>query len=157
MPLLLPDGRPFATGSAPYDYRPVTSSETVERIVVQIEIEGVMTQAAIDTGGLYLVCTPTVARQLSLSITQSLFPKKVERILFRGEYIQGHLFRVNLNLLAEIGQGLSLEVTAFVPEESPTDWGELPCFLGLYGCLERLRFAIDPLNTYFYFGECQAD
>ena len=31
-------------------------------------------------------------------------------------------------------------------------WGELPSFLGLMGCLERMRFAVDPLDNTFYFG-----
>jgi len=29
--------------------------------------------------------------------------------------------------------------------------GDLPCLLGLYGCLERVRFAIAPRTERFYF------
>jgi hypothetical protein len=28
----------------------------------------------------------------------------------------------------------------------------MPCILGLYGCLERLRFAVDSHTEQFYFG-----
>jgi hypothetical protein len=30
--------------------------------------------------------------------------------------------------------------------------GDLPCFLGLYGRLERACFAVDPRTERFYFG-----
>lgn len=52
------DGRPFATGSVGYSYRPATERETVSRLIVQVEIEGVMTEAIVDTGGVFLICPP---------------------------------------------------------------------------------------------------
>lgn len=53
-------------------------------------------------------------------------------------------------LLADEGQGesLTLDVTAFLPDDR---WN-LPNMLGLTGCLERIRFAVDPANDLFYFG-----
>jgi hypothetical protein len=30
--------------------------------------------------------------------------------------------------------------------------GDLPCFVGMLGCLEAIRFALDPANDLFYFG-----
>jgi len=40
---------------------------------------------------------------------------------------------------------------ALAPEEAE-QWGDMLCLLGLYGCLERARFAVDPLTERFYFG-----
>lgn len=34
-----------------------------------------------------------------------------------------------------------------------TTQSSFPCIPGMYLCLERLRFAVDPLNEIFYFGE----
>jgi hypothetical protein len=50
-----------------------------------------------------------------------------------------------------------METTAFVPElEEAEHWGDMPCLLGFFGCLERARFAVDPHTEQFYSG-CAAD
>jgi hypothetical protein len=56
-------------------------------------------------------------------------------------------------LLAEAGGNLGFEATAFVPEQHEEEgWGDMPSILGFYGCLERIRMAIDPVTETFYFG-----
>jgi len=85
MLLSFEDGRPFAHGACPFVYRPATERETVHRIFVPVQIEGIQTEAVVDTGGVYLV------------------------------------------------------------------WN-LPSFMGLSGCLERIRFAVDSATDTFYFG-----
>ena len=60
---------------------------------------------------------------------------------------------MSLTLSPAWGEGLTVDVTAFVPEAEFTEaWGLLPSYLGLNGCLDRLRFAVDPVTDTFYFG-----
>ncbi len=47
---------------------------------------------------------------------------------------------------------LSLDATAFVPQLHPEQTWPLPTFVGLAGMLQRLRFAVDPVDSKFYFG-----
>jgi len=56
-----------------------------------------------------------------------------------------------MKLLADVGEDLELQATVFVPDVEEF-WGNFPAFIGLTGFLERIRFAVDPLNNTFYFG-----
>lgn len=151
MTLALPTGEPFALGVTGYDYRPATSYETTPRLVLEVEIEGILAEAVVDTGGVYLVCHPAIARRLSLTPAEAL--SGVQALLFRGVTVHGRLYRLSLTLLADAGEDVTIQTTAFVPEpEEAEHWGDLPCLLGLYGCLERARFAVDPRTEQFYFG-----
>lgn len=152
MPLRFPSGEPFSTGSTPYSYVPATELETHPRLILEVEIEGIMTEAMLDTtGGVYLLCTPNVAKRMDLSEENSL--SGVKELLFRGVTVQGRLHRVNLTLFAEEGESFTLKATAFVPHpDQEESWGDIPCILGLFGCLERVRFAVDPYTETFYFG-----
>ena len=40
-----------ATGATPYHYRPATSNETLPRLVLRVVIDGIATDAMLDTGG----------------------------------------------------------------------------------------------------------
>ena len=55
---------------------------------------------------------------------------------------------------AEAGEPLEIEATAFTPQVHPGQvWPtEFSCILGMAGCFERLRFAIDPFADTIYFG-----
>jgi hypothetical protein len=103
----------------------------------------------VDTGGLYFFCMPSIARALHLDAGQAL---GAQTILFRDERVRGTLHRLTLTLLAEEGEDMQLDVTAFVPDASYEGVPELPSILGLHGCLERVRFAFDPATDTFYFG-----
>jgi hypothetical protein len=149
MPLFFADGRPFVTGSQSQVFYAPTPAEPKARLVLRVVLEGLTTQAMVDTGGLYLFCMPSVARALHLDTTQAL---GAQTILFRDERVQGTLHRVTLMLLAEEGADLQLDVTAFIPDASYDSVPELPSILGLHGCLERTRFAFDPATDTFYFG-----
>jgi hypothetical protein len=151
MTLAFPNGEPFAIGSTGYDYRPATSQETTPRLVLEVAIEGILAEAVVDTGGIYLLCHPAIARRLSLTPSEAL--SAVQALLFRGIVVHGRLYRLSLTLLAEPGEDVTIQTTAFVPEPDEAEhWGDLPCILGLYGCLERVRFAVDPRTERFYFG-----
>jgi len=146
------DGRPFATGVCPY--WDLLSSERPgnPRIVVGVWIGGFQTQAVVDTGGVYLVCDPGMEDLLDLSPGTSL---GVDTLLIRGYRYEGYLHRLRVTLLAEQGEDLELEVTAFIPHLALGQGWQFPSFLGLQGCLEFLRFAVDPGANAFYFGPLQ--
>jgi hypothetical protein len=45
-----------------------------------------------------------------------------------------------------------VDATAFIPDVEEY-WGDFPCFIGQIGFLERIRYAVDPANDTFYFGQ----
>jgi hypothetical protein len=56
--------------------------------------------------------------------------------------------RVGFTLIAEKGDPLATEGAFFVTE----DWPDGLNFLGYSGCLDSIRFALDPQANHFYFG-----
>lgn len=143
MLLLFSTGQSFATGAAPYLYE----TRADAKLSLQVQIEGVTTTAVIDTGAPYLICNPELASQIDFSRLATL---EATQIRTHIGLVQGQLFRMGVMLLAEEGNTLELQATAFVPD--PSRWAKNPSFLGFYGCLERVRFAVDPESEKFYFG-----
>ena len=152
MLLQFSDGTAFATGATPFTYRPVKSEEKYPRILVQVAVDDLETSAFVDTGGVFLFCSQDVGDSLQLKPEDAL---SVENLRWRDSSIAGTLHRVELILHAESGVSLPIEVTAFVPRLKPDEeWvSEFPLILGMHGCLEFLRFAVDPSDDTFYFGE----
>ncbi len=147
--LYFSDGRPFSQGALKYSYRPATQWEHTSRVFIPIQIEGFATEAAIDTGGVYLICDPEIAEFIGLDPRDRLHDTDVK---IRGVTWRGDIYRASLTLVATQGEGLVVEATLFVPRPMPYQQWDLPPVIGLYGCLERLRFAIDPGTDTFYFG-----
>ncbi len=143
-------GEPFAAGAAQYAYRPATEHEIAPRITVEVEVAGLQLAAFVDTGGIYFVCPPVVELLLGLKPADSVGQ---DWILLRGQRIGGLLYRIPLTFIAAEGEDLTIDATAFIPQDAHLDWGSFPCILGMQGCLERLCFAVDPMNEIFYFGE----
>ena len=56
--------------------------------------------------------------------------------------------RLQLTFEAEVGGPLDLDATWFVAPDWPG-----PMVLGWKGCLERIRFALDPTQEWFYFAQ----
>ena len=155
MLLYFDNGDPYACGVTPYVYRPVNDKDVSPRIILTILIEGLQTQAFVDTGGIFVIA-PQVAHQLRLDPTSGL---PAPELSLRGSLITGVFHRVLLTLLASEGDSLAIEATAFVPNLAPDqEWVEdFPCILGMNNCFERLRFAVDPTADMFYFGELAGD
>lgn len=148
--LAFSDGEPFATGLTDYTYGPATPQELEPRLVLRVAFNGIEAPAILDTGAPYVVCAPTLARQLNLAPSTSL--GKI-RLLIRGVWISGRLYRLSMTFPARLGNDLQVDATIFVPDRRwEESWGDLPSFIGLGGCLERMRFAIDPGSDTFYFG-----
>lgn len=65
----------------------------------------------------------------------------------------GGLHRLNVHFIAATGDSLVVDATVFVPDADENEvWGDHPAYIGLTGCLERMRFAIDLEHNLFYFG-----
>jgi len=148
------DGQQFATGAAECSYRKATSNDRSSRLMVPISINGRLIDAVIDTGGLFFVCTPEIAAQLGLYAIQGIH----DNISIRGDSISGTLCRLDLSFEAtDDGNSMSVDVTAFIPDQKYLKAWALPPYIGWTGCLERIRFAIDPplhddAGGTFYFG-----
>jgi len=149
--LRFPNGQLFSGGAASYLYQPISENEEAPRILLSVAVGAFTLSAFVDTGGVYFLCPPQVAHRLHICPEDSFGS---QRLLFRGVSHLGSLHRLPLTLLAHQGQSVTIDVTAFVPQISRTiEWSaEFPCILGMSGCLERLRFAIDPETDTFYFG-----
>lgn len=147
MTLFFPNGDTFATGASPYEYRPATESETTNRIVLSVEIEGRLTEAVVDTGAPYVIWSPRLARLAGFTPADTF---ERTTMLVRGMRLEGGFIRVTINLLGKEGESLYVDATAFVPDVEEY-WGDFPSFLGLTGFLERIRFAADPNTDTFYF------
>ncbi len=149
MHLSTANGELFTTGMASYSYRPAIN-DISNRIILQVEIEGVFVEAIVDTGSPYVVCPPYISGLIGFDPSTA-----TESILFkvRGIDMQGSLYRAAILFPAEKGEDLIVDGTVFVPDQEWQEvWGEQPAFIGLTGCLERMRFAVDPENDIFYFG-----
>jgi len=154
MTLQFADGRPFATGACLYwDWSSSERRET-SRILINIRLGGSQTQAVVDTGGVYFVCEPGIADLLDLDPSASLGTVTLK---IRGERCEGSLHRHAITFVAESGESLERDVTIFVPRLRYGQEWLLPSFLGLQGCLEFLRFAVDPSSNTFYFGGLEGE
>jgi hypothetical protein len=143
------NGDRFARGACRFERTIPTESGALPRIALVVEVEGIRTEAALDTGGAYLYCNSQLRAVLDLDPADAV---GTNRLSIRGRTSPGHLHRVSLQLLASSGESLLLEVTAFVPREDPSPLFDVPVYLGFMGCMERCRFAVDPDDSVFYFG-----
>lgn len=150
MLLSFSNGEAFANGQMPYDYPPPGAGETAARILIAIEIADQPTEAILDTGAPFVICSPHLVPFISTDATVAL---ERHRILVRGSWVTGTLHRLPINFPAEEGDDLQVDSTVYLPDQEWADsWGSLPSFIGLTGCLERMRFAVDPDTDTFYFG-----
>jgi hypothetical protein len=142
-------GELFSTGMISCQIRSLDPDrQENNRILVMVKIEDVPVEAIVDTGGIYCVLHPFVAEMIGFTPSESIGSASV---LIRREKRKGSLYSATLRIIAEQGESLEQRVTVMVPDASVNEWGDLPTFLGLTGCLEFLRFAVDPLANRFYF------
>jgi hypothetical protein len=151
--LLLAGGAEFATGEASLTLSPAHAHDRLSRLFVEVSVEGFETSAVIDTGGAYLILHPALATELSLGGASAA---QRDRLAIRGITFAGSLHRIPVTLLATAGESLTFEATAFVPELGDGEVWPLPSYLGWQGCLDRIRFAVDPADEVVYFGALAA-
>lgn len=99
--------------------------------------------ALLDTAAHWCVLTPELAEELGYLVAAGSV-----RLSSRFGDFRGELVRIPLTLLEDTGDPLIIEATWFVCEDWPG-----PLVIGWKGGLERLRFALDPREDAFYFGE----
>jgi hypothetical protein len=100
--------------------------------------------AMVDTGAAYSVLDADVADELG-AFDDAGAPQL--ELSTRHGLLRGHLVRRETGIVAEEGPTLGFEATFWVSR----DW-TFGHVLGYSGLLERIRFAIDPLVSRFYFG-----
>lgn len=145
------DGEEFATGRSEFDIGPASPDDFSNRILLRVLIAGIETMAVLDTGSPYVVCPPHLLRLMDLSPKDSL--DHISAFQIRGRTYPGNVYQLVVSFLAAEGLTLDVEAAVFVPElMRPEEWGSLPMFIGLTGCLERMRFAVDSETQNFYFG-----
>lgn len=150
--LFLRNGEPFATGVMDYEFHPFSPGDINQRIILRITVENIPALAVLDTGGPYLIIAPAVADRLGFDPDSSL--GRTDITIRRDKYY-GNLHRVDITLTATDGTSIAFQATAFIPDADQEEkWGNLPTFLGIESCLERIRFALDPNpdGPKFYFG-----
>ncbi len=146
--LSFPDGQPFAIGAVRYT---VGSSDdpAAGRLVIALLVENVPILAAVDTGAPYVICQPDLAKQLEPYLADRLGEAQLQ---IRGVAYRGKLYLLSVTFKASRGEDFRTLATVFVPQLDPWQTWELPSFVGLTGMLDRLRFAVDPDASLFYFG-----
>ncbi len=123
------------------------------RIVVPVRFgRRIFTNAIVDTGALWCILNPEDAELIDSSQMESI---QADRLVVRGTRYVGTLFRMPITLYADEGDNLTIDSTVFVPLLSIGEKWLHPNFLGLDGFLHRLRFAVDPQENAFYFGEME--
>ncbi len=138
------DGSVFATGMSSYlDEGPGHPGMTAG-IHVRVKFEGVPVIALLDTGASWSVLRADLAQELGL-LEQEGEPLTLSS---RVGTIDGQLVSARIALLADDGESVELDSTVFVSRDWPAG-----NFIGYSGLLERIKFAIDPGDNRFFFGE----
>ena len=114
-------------------------------VAVEYEVEEQRVPSLLDTGAEWGIFPADLADTLGYDPLAEGVPTVLDTRL--GKY-QGYLLRIPIFIPATEGDGLDVELTWIVVPGWPG-----PPVMGWGGCLERLRFAIDPATETFYFGE----
>jgi len=139
------DGAPFTTARVQYLGQYPGSPELTQKIIIKItgeSLQGVVF-AQVDTGAAWSILDAEVASELSLLGGTG----ELVRISTRLGPFEGRLERTSLEIVADQGDSLVVDATIWV---SP-HWRS-GNFLGYGGLLERIRFAVDPIENSFHFG-----
>lgn len=134
---------PWSTGGAKYlpDY-PIDSKLFIA-IRLRFGDQKDEQIALLDTAAQWPICKKEIADVLGLKGINSL---GLSTLSTRFGDITGYLDRCKVTLVSEFGNEIDVDATLFISEDWPG-----PNVIGWKGCLERIRFAIDPsINIIFY-------
>lgn len=141
------DGTAFAIGRTRFLNQDPVNPEKSPKVYVKIEPGdfGSPILAQLDTGAAWSILESQIAEAMALFHGQG----QPTRLSTRFGPIDGYLERTKITILADEGESIEVEATVFVSKR----WlgGS---FLGYAGLLERVRFAVDPQQNFFYFGAC---
>ncbi len=143
--LIRQDGATFSIGRSRFADRAEDSQEQAAKILVKIAPEslGVVLLAQMDTGAPWSILDAQVAEALALLHGDG----EPKRLSTRIGVFNGRLERTRIHIVADEGDSLGVDATVWVSPDWPGS-----TFLGYGGLLERIRFAIDPGDSSFYFG-----
>ena len=117
------------------------------RIYVEFRPQGINSDIAfpalLDTGGHYCILNEEAAEAAAGLLTTDLGTIALQTA--RGR-VKGSLYLIRIEIFAELGEDLDLEVVALVAP----GW-RAPSIIGYSGALDRFRFAVDPQNNRFLF------
>jgi hypothetical protein len=99
--------------------------------------------ALLDTGAQWCVIQADLAQALGYDARPD---PQVDSLHTRFGRFPGRLERIPLVFEADEGEKLEMEATWFIADGWPG-----PIVIGWKGCLERMRFALDPSEDAFYF------
>ncbi len=129
------------------------SNEKTVRIVLNVYLADhpEPISAIADTGAPWCVLNPFMFKKVA-HLAESMYTLD-SPLNIRGLNYTGWLYQLPMRLEALIGESLDIVGTAFVPDLPPGEEWLYPNFIGLDGFLNRIRFAVDPANNLFFFGE----
>jgi hypothetical protein len=133
----------FVCGAASF----IDTWDENSRIVIPARFDEKPVLAIVDTGAPYCILAPDVANHIGVDREAGYRPER--GLSTRVGVINGWLCRVPVTLEAEKGYGVEFETTVFIPDG---EWSEDTNFIGLLNFLFRIRFAVDPQENLFYFG-----
>jgi hypothetical protein len=125
------------------------SDQILERHLLLVSVPCIVSNhpldALLDTGSQWCILPASIAAELGFD-SQS---DSLEAMLStRFGTLQGRLVRNPVRFPAHVGEAIEVDTTWFVSEDWPG-----PAVIGWKGCLERIRFALDPTDDSFYFGD----
>ena len=143
--MLVRDGAAFTVGRSRFVDHLEGTQDSSAKIFVKIEPEsfGALVMAQLDTGAAWSILDAPVAEALDLLRGSG----EAISLQTRHGPIRGRLERIQVELVADDGDSISVNATVLVSQE----WTH-GSFVGYGGLLERIRFAIDPSDRFFYFG-----
>jgi predicted aspartyl protease len=139
------DGADFATGRARFLDEDANALEGTAKIFVKIEPSnlGSPVLAQLDTGCPWSILKPEIAEAINLMEEEG----QPQVLSTRLGIVNGQLKRTTITIIADDGNSIDVEATVFISAA----W-TAGNFLGYGGLLERVRFAVDPQENFFYFG-----
>jgi hypothetical protein len=120
-------------------------------VAVECQIDGYRFHALLDTAADWRVLSLEIAELLGCELEPD---PDAPAYSTRYGRLQGRVLRLPVVLVAQAGSLLEIDATWFISADWPG-----PVVLGWKGCLERLRFALDPTpgHEWFFFGATQAE
>jgi hypothetical protein len=100
--------------------------------------------ALLDTASQWCVLPSPLALELGYDLETA----RDVRLHTRHGALSGELTRFPILFVAEEGESVEVDATWFVTRDWPG-----PMVIGWKGCLERIRFALDPSEDDFYFAQ----
>jgi hypothetical protein len=113
-------------------------------VAITCTVDDIQLDALLDTASQWCILPARVSAEMGHTVQ----PGSEALLSTRLGVIGGWLERITVTFTAEEGEPLETEATWF---HSP-DWTGPPV-IGWKGCLERIRFALDPSEEQFYFAD----